>query len=278
MESVSGAPAELTLPIASVVAQMLAAEPRLETRHVMLVGAWCRDLWHFTQGHDFAPRATHDVDLALALSAWEPYETLATRFPRAGSNGICFTIAGLPVDLLPFGDLEDPTGTVAPPSRGDAISVWAFAEVFQGSVPLTLSDSLTIRCASIPGYGAAKLGAWLDRSAWGEAKDASDIALLVYWYAESGDVHSRLFDTAEGQNMLIEEESDVELAAARLLGQDVAAVIGVERNAELLERWPGDLDLLTRNFRLREVPTWLGSEQRRRDVVKALTRGLMPAS
>jgi predicted nucleotidyltransferase len=44
----------------------------------------------------------------------------------------------------------------------------------------------------VAGYAAAKLGAWLDRSEWHEAKEAGDLALVLYWYAESAAVHDRL--------------------------------------------------------------------------------------
>src|SRR5215207_7014593 len=84
---------------------------------IMLVGAWCRDILHAALGHDFETSATRDVDLALALSGWEPYERLAGAFPEVGDTGVRFEIAGQIVDLLPFGDLEDPQGVVAPPTR-----------------------------------------------------------------------------------------------------------------------------------------------------------------
>lgn len=70
----------------------------------------------------------------------------------------------LVVDLLPFGELEDPEGVVRPPQRDDGIPVWAFSEIFDSSQPLPLHPSLTIRCPTVPGYTAAKLAAWLDRS------------------------------------------------------------------------------------------------------------------
>jgi predicted nucleotidyltransferase len=179
-------------PIASVVEEMRKQAPAIDPDRVMLVGAWCRDTLHAALGHDFGTSATRDVDLALALSGWGTYELLANAFPRDGDSGVGFKIAGQVVDLLPFGELEDPRGSIVPPTRRDAISVWAFAEIFSGSSPLALSPSLTIRCPTVPGYTAAKLAAWLDRSEWGEAKDANDLALTMYWYVESKHVEGRL--------------------------------------------------------------------------------------
>lgn len=118
------------------------------------------------------------------------------------------------------------------------------------------------------------MAAWLDRSEWGEAKDANDLALTVCWYVESKEVEGRLYDTPEGQQILLAEEADLPRAAARLLGRDVSAMVGPERATELTERWPGDLDMLVRNFTLATGPRWMWQEHRRREVIDALTRGL----
>jgi len=261
-------------PIARVVEEMRNHAPEIDPDRVMLVGAWCRDTLHAALGHDFGTSATRDVDLALALSGWEIYEQLSEAFPSTGDSGVGFKIAELVVDLLPFGELEDPRGSIVPPMRGDSISVWAFTEIFQDSLPLALSQSLAIRCPTVPGYTAAKLAAWLDRSKRGEVKDANDLALTAYWYAESTHVEGRLYDTLGGQQILLAEETNVPRAAARLLGRDVSALLGPERATELIQRWPGDPDMLVRNFILSTGPKLLLQEDRRREVVDALTRGL----
>lgn len=265
-------------PVADVVEEMRTQAHGIDPDLIMLVGAWCRDTLHAALGHDFDTSATHDIDLALALSGWETYEHLASAFPPVGDSGVGFRIAGLVVDLIPFGELEAPRGSIIPSTRGDAISVWAFAEIFSHSLPLALSPSLTIRCPTVPGYAAAKLAAWLDRSEWGEARDANDLALVAYWYAESKDVGNRLYDSPEGQSILVAEDMDLPCAAARLLGQDVSVLIGQERLTELVSRWPGNLEMLVRNFAMRAEPLWPGQELRRREVVDALTRGLVDAS
>lgn len=260
-------------PVARVVEAALDATDDLSPDDVMLVGAWCRDILHSALGHTFATAATRDLDLALALSSWDSFRTLAAAFPRVGDTGIRFRIADVHVDLLPFGDIEDPHGIVEPPSRGETLSVWAFEEIFVGSLPLELPPT-TIRIPTVAGFAAAKFGAWLDRSAWLEAKDASDIALILHWYAESVDVQNRLYETTVGNEILISAGADVPLAAAHLLGIDVAATIGPARLTDLLARWPGDVRLLIRELELRGGPSWPSETERRRDLLDALTRGL----
>ena len=225
-------------PVTRVVEAALAVTAELSPDEVMVVGAWCRDILHSALGHTFATTATRDLDLALALSSWDAYRALAAAFPRVGDTGIRFRIVDVDVDLLPFGDIEDPQGIVEPPSRGETLSVWAFEEIFAASLPLALSPTTTIRIPTVAGYAAAKVGAWLDRSDWLEAKDAADLALILHWYAESADVHDRLYETPSGNEILIAEGTDVPLAAAHLLGADIATTMRPARLAELLARWP----------------------------------------
>jgi predicted nucleotidyltransferase len=161
-----------------------------------------------------------------------------------------------------------------PPSRGEPFSVWALEEIFASSLPLALTDTLSIRIPTVEGYAAAKLGAWLDRSQWHEAKDAGDLALTMYWYAEATVVHDRLYGTPTGNKILVAEGLDLPLAAACLLGADVTATIGPRRRAELLARWPGDADLLVRELRLHGSPNWPSDARRRSALIEALTRGL----
>ena len=262
-------------PVARIVEAALSVTDDLSPAELMVVGAWCRDILHRALGHTFATTATLDLDLALALSSWDAYRALETAFPRVGDTGIRFRIADADVDLLPFGDIEDPQGLLEPPSRGETLSVWAFEEIFAASLPLELSPTVTIRIPTVAGYASAKLGAWLDRSEWHEAKDAADLALILHWYAESAEVSDRLYETSSGSEILILEGADVPLAAAHLLGSDVAATIGAVRLAELLARWPGDAEFLVRELDLRGGPAWPRDSQRRRGLLDALTRGLV---
>lgn len=274
MLDLTSTPDGFVRPVARVVDAALDATDDLSAADVMLIGAWCRDILHSALGHTFATTATRDLDLALALSSWDSYHALAAAFPRVGDTGIRFRIADVDVDLLPFGDIEDPQGVVNPPSRGETLSVWAFEEIFAASLHLSLSPTVSIHLPTVVGFAAAKLGAWLDRSEWLETKDAPDLALILHWYVESADVQHRLYETAAGNEILIAEGADVPLGAARLLGIDVAVTIGAARLTELLARWPGDTDRLIRELELRGGPAWPREAERRRDLLDALTRGL----
>jgi predicted nucleotidyltransferase len=59
------------------------------------------------------------------------------------------------------------------------------------------------------------------------------------WYDTSDQVRDRLYGTDHGVGILERVEWDVSAAAATLLGEDTAAILGPDRCSELLTRWPG---------------------------------------
>jgi predicted nucleotidyltransferase len=152
MREMSRAPHDHLHHIAQVVEAAVAAAEGLKPDHIMVVGAWCRDILHNSLGRTFPTAATRDLDLALALSSWDAYRALAASFRRAGNTGIRSRIAGENVDLPPFGSVENPDGVVSPPSRGEPFNVWAFEEIFASSLPLALTDTLSIRIPTVEGY------------------------------------------------------------------------------------------------------------------------------
>ncbi|MFF5084149.1 hypothetical protein ACFY36_44485 [Actinoplanes sp. NPDC000266] len=258
-----------------VVVEVITKSTLLAPGEVMLVGAHCRDILQSAFGHEFLLRATADIDLGLAVANWAAYDELVTRLPSAGNTGIRFRIAQTTADLMPFGPVENPPGTVTPTTRQEPISVWGFAEVFAGAHPLELPTGGTIRIPSAAGYAALKLAAWLDRSAYGEYKDAGDIATVVYWYTRSSAVETSLYETAHGQDLLVQEDLDEAAAAARILGENVSGLIGPQRLSELTGRWPASSeDLLVHHMAVTNAPDWAGSAIRRRTLLRAMVRGL----
>lgn len=266
-------PIDLLEAIDRVLAAAMPHAPGLEPSEVMVVGATARDLHHHALGHQFSTAATQDLDLALALRSWDTFMALLNAFKPAGNSGIRFKISDVIVDLLPFGDIEDPQGIATPPIRLEPMRVWALKEVFDNALELILPSGVTVKVPTVAGYAATKLGAWLDRHEWDETRDARDIALVIYWYGDASEVNSRIFDTEDGQNAYLEESGDVFLASAHLLGRDIASTVGEARLAELLERWPGDYELLVREFAF-TGGSWPASTERRKQIIAALTRGL----
>jgi predicted nucleotidyltransferase len=173
-----------------VVADLLARSTLLAAGEVMVVGARCRDIFQSALGYSFPLRTTTDIDLGLAVQNWTAYDELTDALPCVGNTGIRFHVANTVADLMPFGWVENPSGTVTPPARHEPMNVWGFAETFESSLPLQLPNAGRIRISTLAGYTALKLAAWLDRSAVGEYKDASDIAAVIYWYSRSPEIET----------------------------------------------------------------------------------------
>ena len=267
-------PGLLTL-VDRVVAELSIRSPGLRTPDVMIVGAGCRDILHSAMGHAFTLRATRDIDLGLAMASWTAYDQLTSKLVAVDSTGIRYDVADLRVDLIPFGDVEVPPGTVTPTARKEAINVWGFSEAFRASRPLPLPDAGSIRIPTVAGYTALKLEAWLDRSAYGDYKDASDLAVAVYWYLNSHDVDTYLYETPRGQVILEQEELDAAAAAAYVLGSDVAELLGPNLRADLAQRWPGPRHhLIYPQMSIPTAPNWPGATDRRRVLINAMERGL----
>lgn len=106
-------PALLQLPD-MVVSELLAQSSGLRPADIMIVGAHCRDILRSASGQKSGLRTTEDVDFGLALSDWAAYNKLTRELQPTGNTGIRYHVAGLPTDLMPFGDLEEPSAS--PPS------------------------------------------------------------------------------------------------------------------------------------------------------------------
>ena len=263
------------LDLARLVVEELLELGDLEPDDIMIVGASCRDILHAGLGHGFPLRATTDVDVAIALPAWAPFDNLVKRLRPVGDNGIRYLVREIAVDLVPFGEVEDPVGSVLPVRRDESMDVFAFNEVFGGSLVLPLGPDLEVRLPDPAGYCALKLSAWANRCLDNEFRDGADIATVVYWYAGWAEVEERLYATAEGNAILLAAEVDRLLASAELLGRDIALVIGPERTRELKSRWTALVrNRLVGEFGHDTIPSWTADLPRREAAIESLCSGL----
>lgn len=255
----------------------MASSTALRADQLMIVGAACRDLLHLAAGHSNRLRLSNDVDIGIGLSDWLPFEQTVSPIQPIGTNGIRYLVAGVPVDLLPFGDIEDPAGTAQPRTRPDGINVRGFNEVFRDAEPLAIPQVGTVALPTVPGYTALKLFACADRSTWGEYRDAVDLATCLYWYENSTEIEDRIWTTSQGQEALISLETDVGATSAYLLGCDTAKLIGPTNLNELALAWTvSKRDQLAAEMIDRQNPEWQVSTERRRVLIEALEIGLWP--
>ncbi|MCA2998428.1 MAG: nucleotidyl transferase AbiEii/AbiGii toxin family protein [Rhodocyclaceae bacterium] len=211
---------------------------------LLIVGAFARDL-HLRYGYDLVPlRQTEDIDIALAVPSWEAFAALRERlvndFGFAEVPGIQHQLRfaqgdfKLPIDIVPFGGLERPDRTIAWPPAGDEVmDVFGFREARSNAIMMTLPEDVTVNVVSLAALAVLKLTAWQARHYAAPRKDAYDLQFIAKHYLDAGN-RDRLW---EQFSSWADAEDDYEIAGARMLGNDIGALldgVGRDRIAALL--------------------------------------------
>lgn len=250
--------AEATLR--DVVAPVVTELERAGVSDVMLVGAVCRDVLHQAAGHASGLRATGDLDLALTVDGWDRYQEITSQFEeiRVGTR-IRFRVAGLPVDLVPFGGLENPDGLVPAAGFDGPMNVLGFQDVWLAATSVPLPTGSTVRVPTIPGFTVLKLSAWASRSRTGDYRDGSDVACAMFWYQNMGAVNDLLYQETPGLPLMERTGFDAPLASVMLLASDALAVLTPPRRQDLRTLWnptSDHEDLLATYLRNDQLPRW----------------------
>jgi predicted nucleotidyltransferase len=186
-------------------------------------------------------RATHDVDLGVQVPNWDLYNRLregliaTERFiPDKKQAQRLLYKGNFPVDIIPFGSIAHPEDRVLwPPEQEVEMSTLGFEEASQHSIIVRMRAEpvLDINFVSLAGLAILKIVSWSDNIAR-RNKDAKDLLLLMSKYLDAGN-DERMFD--EGADLLESEDFDYEVAGARLLGRDMAAILRPDTKEALLK-------------------------------------------
>jgi predicted nucleotidyltransferase len=185
--------------------------------------------------------ATRDIDIGITVIDWDHYEKLRNSLIFTGSftedkKKIYHRLwhnKKYPVDIIPFGAVESSEGLIQwPPDQSIEMNVTGFQDALNDAVIVHLSDKLDVRFVSLPGMAILKLIAWHDRHNEFPTKDAIDIATLLKYYPDAGN-DERMFN--EHPDLMEIENFDFEMAGARLLGRDMAAIMSRQTKETVLE-------------------------------------------
>lgn len=207
-----------------------------------IVGATARDILLVGVFGLPAGRATRDLDIAVAVRDWEQFAAITGRLvgsgrfvaPAGPPHRLYYRreegLPGFPIDLLPFRGAEQTPHRVAwPPDLEVIMSVAGYEDAFAAAEEVELEPGLTMRVVSLPGLALLKLLAWADAGAQAR-KHAQDLAVLLATYADAGN-QDRLY--GDEVHCLEVIDYDLELAGARLLGQDVRRLAGPQALREV---------------------------------------------
>ena len=181
-------------------------------------------------------RPTIDMDFIIALGSWKKFDYLKNLMLETGNFRIdsnkyhrLIYKGEMPIDLLPFGKLEKPSGILSWPPDGDMImNVSGFRDINSAAEEIKLVKNKTVmRVASLPGLVLLKLLAWNDRF---ESKDEQDIAILLCKYNMTLS-EDRLY---EDEELLRLAGFDMETVGAALLGRDARSILSLKNKEDCL--------------------------------------------
>ncbi len=205
-----------------------------------VVGATARDIILEHQ-FDIKPgRATIDIDIGVLIAGWDQFETLkdklirSARFSPSKQKQRLIYNDNFPLDIIPFGAIEDENGSISwPPDHEIRMNIAGFQECFQHAVSVKLSSNpeLIVKMVSLAGLALLKLISW-DDNPERRRKDAPDLLLIMRHYLDAGNL-DRLFD--EGSDIIEADSYDYDLASARFLGRDIANISSPATKAKLIE-------------------------------------------
>lgn len=218
-------------PLATVVQSLQVVAQPLGIDY-FLMGAAARDLM-LQHAHNITPsRLTVDVDFAVSVPDWPRFESLRTALLGSGQfsgrpgpviHKLRHKATGLPLDIVPFGGIENTDRTISwPPDHRIVFDCFGAKEAFDVSISVQLPNNVTLRVASISALALLKITAWEDRKHSHPGRDAGDLLLYVRHYMDCDNYdraaqdHSDLFTT---------DDYDHEATGARLLGRDIANLI-----------------------------------------------------
>lgn len=213
---------------AGVIAAVQAAASAMGVRP-LIVGAFARDL-HLVYAHGVPVlRQTEDIDLALAVGDWTTFEQLRAALVASGTftetqSRHRLRHGALPIDLVPFGNLETPDRTIAWPPRGETVmDVFGFREAQQTAIDVLLPGGVQGQVVTLPALALLKLVCWKDRHLRSPRKDAADLQLIVANYLNAGNEPRLLWGEFEWLTQA--PGYDYEPAGAHILGHDIAMLL-----------------------------------------------------
>ncbi len=249
-----------------------------------IVGATARDIVFSALFDIQTIRATRDIDLAIRVARWEDYQGLQKRMistdrykPDKSQKQRLIHCNGTIIDLIPFGSLENPAGTISwPPEHDVVMRTSGIEDAFRSNLGVIVSHDpyIEVKVCTIAGLAMMKLLSWHDNYPL-RTKDAEDVMFFMKNYIELGN-ETRIWD---GDSDIMKDGNyDHDHASARLLGRDMRVIMNegtralvstiVERETNL----DSELRLVTDVARAR-----LGGAQEVLSLLTAMKKGMEEA-
>lgn len=208
----------------------------------IVVGATARDLvLHYGYG---APveRATRDIDFAIEVESWAAFEKMKSELVQQGfqvdkrTEHRLTSPTGHPIDIVPFGGVEQANSTIAWPPDGDVeMSVTGFKEANDNAQLVLISENPEIKCrvATPAGLMILKLISWTDRANELRVKDAGDIRYLLTTYPQIEAVQDEVYSDVN-ESTLQKYGWNPDLTACCLLGEECRRISSAQTAEQIV--------------------------------------------
>ena len=215
-------------PLAILVRDVRAVDV---TADVMFVGAMARDVLLLHVYGVKIPRATADIDIALAVSDWTAFHQLRNAMLASGKfisrttilHKLAHVAPDIPIDLIPFAGVEDSRGNIAwPPENAEVMSLIGYREARAAAITVQLPDGEQIAMVSLPMLAVLKVLAWIERYRTEPRKDSRDLDAILGNYLQAGN-GERLY--TEAAHLLDSPAYDYDLAGAWMCGRDARTTL-----------------------------------------------------
>lgn len=148
------------------------------------VGALARNIWYVE--NDKPPRGTKDVDFGVYIPIEDIYLKLKSKliqeykYIQSEEDTFCLISPdGIPVDFLPFGDIENQSKALIDGKGLTTIKLDGFEEVYKKGIrTVDLGEGQVINICTVPSIVLLKLIAFDDRPEY-RSKDPLDISSII---------------------------------------------------------------------------------------------------
>ena len=230
------------LILAPVIAELLTDLSAVFSRFGIdfyLVGAVARDIHLSANDHLSAARGTKDVDLAITISDEGQYNLVKAALVETGLFEAHQTEAikliyrnSVEVDLLPFGEIEQPNRNVKLTDPTFVLNMPGFTEIYPFVKDFKLGNGQIVKVCTMEGIVLLKLIAHNDRPQ--RTKDIIDIEHIIQCYFELYDddiylSHHEILELYDTNDL-----DYIQLVCARLIGRKMKTML--ENSPELAQR------------------------------------------
>lgn len=188
----------------------------------IVVGATARDIIAKINNLPLSKRSTSDVDFGIMINSWSELEKLREEFRgnskiKASStdkNLVRYYVNEIPIDIVPFGDIENDGSITFPPTYESIMTVTGYKEALGTAITYSVGCH-TIKVLSPEMFIALKILAWNDNRE--RKKDLIDIHYILENYPRiDPDTHEYLYD--HHIDIIEHFEHDLSIATIALIG------------------------------------------------------------